>query len=82
MTTLALKKKITNALLQVDDEEFLQGIYTIINNKVGHNDCEYSDALKVELNENSALYKSGKLKSYTVVEVGEKIKRNNNNFEK
>jgi hypothetical protein len=76
MTTLSLKKKITEALNSIDDDEFLKGIYTIMNNKIKDNEFEYSDELIAELDRRSELIETGKAKFYTVEEVRKKILAN------
>ena len=69
MTTTALKKEIVKAIDTIEDESFLQAIYTIINNRNPRYDFELSDEDINILQEREEKYKSGKSKTYTREQV-------------
>lgn len=73
MTSDTLKRKIVSAIDNIDDEEFLKGIYTILNNKIGNTDFEYANELKEELEIRSQYIKEGNAKLMTVNEVKIKL---------
>ena len=75
MTTAALKKEITKAIDTIEDENFLQAIYTIINNRNPHYDFELSNADKQILQEREIAYKSGKAKTYTKEQVRKMVQK-------
>ena len=76
MSTHSLKIKIKNAIATIEDEEFLKAVYSLVNNKNKNSEYHYSDNLKSELEESSVLYKSGKLKTFTLNEVIKKVEKN------
>ena len=76
MTTITLKKKISQAMDGINDDEFLKGIYTIMHNKLKEKDNDYSDEIKTELDRRYELIKSGKAKFYTPEETRKKILKN------
>lgn len=76
MTTTALKKEITKAIDSIEDENFLQAIYTIINNRNPRYDFELSDEVKQILMEQEAEYKSGKAITYTKEQVRKMVLKN------
>lgn len=76
MTISTLKVKINEAIANLEDEEFLKAVYALVNNKKKQNEYVYSTDLKMELEESSALYKAGKLKTFTVDEVIKKVEKN------
>lgn len=69
MTATALKKEIVKAIDTIEDENFLQAIYTIINNRNPTYDFELSDSEKNILRDREIAYKSGKSKVYTKEQV-------------
>ncbi len=73
MTTTALKKEITKAIDTIEDESFLQAIYTIINNRNPRYDFELSDEDIQILKEREVAYKSGKAKTYTREQVDKMV---------
>lgn len=76
MTNTALKTKISKAIANIDDEEFLKAVYSLVNNKSKEIEYIYSDNLKSELEESSAFYKAKKLKTFTLEEVIKKVENN------
>lgn len=75
MTALALKKEITNAIMSIKDEAFLQALHTIVKNKNAAFDFEFNDDEKKLLDQRKSLYKSGKIKTYTPAQVKKKLMR-------
>jgi hypothetical protein len=73
MTTTVLKKEIVKAINDINDESFLQAVYTILNTHNNGYEYELTDEDKNILNERKAHYKSGKAKTYTVAEVRKKV---------
>ena len=69
MTTLALKEKLYKAIDNIDDNSFLNAVYTILNEKAREHDYVLTDEQKTELDEQLHLHKAGKTKSYTLQEV-------------
>jgi hypothetical protein len=70
MTRVVLKKKLTKAINEIDDTEFLQALHTIIAAK--QEDAiiyGLTVAQKRELDKRKANHLSGKTKSYTWAEV-------------
>ena len=76
MTASALKKEINKAISNLDDEQFLQAIYTILNNRLNKEEYVFSKEEKEELDKRKTNYKLGKTKVYTVAEVRKKIEVN------
>lgn len=76
MTTTALKKEIAKAIDTIEDESFLQAIYTIINNRNPRYDFELSDEDINILQEREEKYKSGKSKTYTREQVKKMVFKN------
>ncbi len=76
MTTAALKKEITKVIDTIEDENFLQAIYTIINNRNPRYDFELNDDDKQLLMEQETEYKSGKAITYTKEQVRKMVLKN------
>ena len=76
MTTSVLKKEINKAISNLDDEQFLQAIYTILNDRLNKEEYVFGKEEKDELDTRKANYKLGKTKVYTVAEVRKKIEVN------
>ncbi len=76
MTTSALKKEIIKTIDTIEDENFLQAIYTIINNRNPQYDFELSDDDKQILMEQEAEYKSGEAVTYTKEQVRKILLKN------
>ena len=70
MTTTLIKKKITQAISEIDDSDFLQALHTIVSSKK-EEDAIYqlSSAQKKELDKRRASHKSGESKSHSWTEV-------------
>ena len=67
MTTAHIKKKLTQAINEIDDAAFLSALHTIIDNKIDEERIRVLSAVqKNELEERKARYKTGKHKSYTL----------------
>ncbi|MBI2269068.1 MAG: hypothetical protein HYU69_01790 [Bacteroidetes bacterium] len=69
MTRIALKKQLYKAIDNIEDTSFLKAVYNILNDKIRDRAYEFTDEQKAELDEQFALHKTGKTKSYTVKEV-------------
>jgi Mg2+ and Co2+ transporter CorA len=72
MTKAALKKEITRAVSKIDDEKFLEAIYTIIQNSTVKSYSIPEEELMI-LNDRRAKYLSGKSKTFTPEEVKKKL---------
>jgi putative addiction module component (TIGR02574 family) len=70
MTTTLIKKKLTKAINEIDDSDFLQALHTIVNSKKEEESAyQLSAAQKKELDKRLASHKSGQSKSYSWTEV-------------
>lgn len=70
MTTTLIKKKITQAISEIDDSDFLQALHTIVSSKKEENAIyQLPPAQKRELDKRQANHKSGQSKSYSWAEV-------------
>ncbi len=70
MTTALIKKKLTQAINEIDDAAFLSALHTIVENKMDeYRIRELSAFQKNELEERKANYKTGKSKSYTLTSL-------------
>ena len=72
MTKAALIKEITKAVSKIDDEKFLEAIYTIIQNSTVKS-YSISEEEFMILNDRRAKYLSGKSKTFTPEEVKKKL---------
>lgn len=67
MTTSGIKKKLTKAINEIDDPEFLNALHTIIHNKREEVELfELSAAQKKELDNRKSSHKAGNSKSYNL----------------
>lgn len=67
MTTVLIKKKLTKAINEIEDAEFLKALHTIIHNKREEEEIfELSANQKKELDLRKSLHKSGQSKSYNL----------------
>jgi hypothetical protein len=75
ITELTLKDKIHFAISDIEDEKFLESIYTILNykNKDKEEIEEPSDSFIAELNDRRTKYLSGEDKGLTLDEFKAKI---------
>lgn len=66
MTTTLIKKKLTSAINEIDDNDFLQALHTIVNAKK-EEDAIYqlTPPQKRELDKRQARHRSGDSKSYS-----------------
>ncbi|MBI1782906.1 MAG: addiction module protein [Sphingobacteriales bacterium] len=69
MTTTLLKKKLTEAISKIEDEQFLEALHTIITSRQEEELYELSAAQQKELDRRLASYKAGKTKTYSWEEV-------------
>ncbi|MBI5857148.1 MAG: addiction module protein [Sphingobacteriales bacterium] len=69
MTTTLIKKKLTKAIKEIDDSDFLNALHIIVNSKMEEAAFQLSTAQQKELDRRRALHKTGKSKSYTWPEV-------------
>lgn len=75
MTKTALKKKLHQAIDDINDNELLEAVYTILNTRGYANSYQLSDEDIRVIEERSVLYEAGKLKTYTVKEARKKFMR-------
>lgn len=76
MTTATLKKRINQAIDKIEDEAFLNAIYTIISSNSGLSDYTFTkDDIQI-LEERRKKYLSGKAKTITVAEVRKRAIKN------
>ena len=75
MTTLALKKNLHKFIDEINDEDYLKSIYTILSDKFSDPAFEYSDDLKKLLTERKQKHERGEGKLYTWTEAKRKILR-------
>jgi Putative addiction module component len=70
MTTTLLKKKLTKAINEIEDEQFLKALDTIVSSKQEDEMIyELSAAQKKELDKRKANHLSGKSPSYSWAQV-------------
>ena len=70
MTTILIKKKLTKAINEIDDSEFLVALHTIVNSKKEEEKIyQLSSVQKRELDRRQARHKSGESKSYSWMAV-------------
>ena len=76
MTSLALKKNIHQAIDEIEDEIFLQAVYTIVSSKVEDvKEYELNDEQLHILEERRTKYLSGQGQSYSWDEVKKRLKK-------
>ncbi|HXB39705.1 MAG TPA: hypothetical protein VNZ49_04135 [Bacteroidia bacterium] len=75
MTQTALKKKLHKAIDDIEDNNLLEAVYTILNSRGYASSFKLSDEDIRIIEERSALYEAGKLKTYTIKEARKKIMR-------
>ncbi len=75
ITEPTLKDKIHFAISDIEDEKFLESIYTILNDKNMQNRLvlEPDDKILVELNNRRAKYLSGEEKAFSLEEFKAKF---------
>ncbi len=75
MTNTALKKKLHQAIDDIQDNELLEAVYTILNARGYPSSFELSDEDMRVIEERSALYQAGKLKTETLKEFKKNMKK-------
>ncbi len=65
MTKTLLKQNITKVINEIEDETFLQAVYTIVSNRADNTGFEINDELKKELDLRKENHKEGISKSYS-----------------
>ena len=65
MTTINLKKQITERISEIDDTEFLKAVFTIVTTKADETDWELTTDMKKDLEQRKIKHKEGNSKSYT-----------------
>ena len=65
MSTILIRQNINKAIKEIDDENFLEAVYTIVCNKIEQRTFELSDDLKNELDCRKENHNNGKSASYT-----------------
>lgn len=76
MTASILKKRITKAIEQIEDEHFLQALYTIISSNTPSKPYTFTKEDEYIVEERRAKYLSGKAKTYTTSEVRKRAIKN------
>jgi hypothetical protein len=69
MTTTALKKELIKAIGNIDDNSFLEAVYTIVNEKNLEQRYELSPEQWKEIERRQKVHKAGKSKSYSLEET-------------
>lgn len=64
-----LKKQIYKAINTIEDQSFLQAVYTIVNDKLNESEFKLTEEQKAILDLRRKNHKSGKSKSYTIAET-------------
>ncbi len=77
MTKTLLKQNITKVISEIEDETFLQAVYTIVSNKADNKGFEIDDELKKELDLRKENHKKGISKSYSWQSVKKSALRRN-----
>ena len=72
MSTLLIRQNINKAIKEIDDENFLEAVYTIVSNKIEQSTFELTDDLKKELDTRKENHKNGKSAYYTWQSVKKK----------
>lgn len=66
MTTILIKRKLTKAINEIDDSDFLEALHTIVNSKKEEEKTyQLSPEQKKELDRRQTRHKSGQSKSYS-----------------
>lgn len=76
MTQSALKKKLHKAIDDINDNELLEAVYTILNSRIQAVQHELNDEDLRILEERRASYEAGKAKTYSLKEFKKKMRRN------
>ncbi len=76
MTNSTLKKEIHKVIDNIEDNQVLEAVFTLLNVTRAQNDYELSENDIKIIEERRSNYKKGKTKTYTVSEVKKKILKN------
>jgi hypothetical protein len=76
MTNATLKKEIHKVIDNIDDNQVLEAVFTLLNVRRPQSDYELSENDIKIIEERRSNYKKGKTKTYTVSEVKKKILKN------
>ena len=70
MTTIPIKKRLTKAINEIDDTDFLEALQTIVNSKKEEETIyQLSSGQKKELDKRQSRHRSGESKSHTWASV-------------
>jgi hypothetical protein len=75
MKQAALKKKLHQFIDDINDDTLLEAVYTILNSSWHKPPYEISDEDIRIIEERSALYEAGKLKTETLAEFKKKMRK-------
>lgn len=75
MTSTAIKKELHKAIDNIEDNNLLEAIYTILNSQNKQYPFELSDEDLQIVEERRILYETGKLKTITLSEFKKKVKK-------
>lgn len=73
MSQTALKKEIHKAIDNIDDDQLLEAIYTILNSRAYNSSFELTDEDIRVIEERRSAYKAGKTRMLSPSEVKKKI---------
>jgi hypothetical protein len=73
--TLAVVKEKLHEYIEHADKKKIQAIYTLLESEIAGTDTLYDEGTLNMLNETSEAYHAGKMKSYTVEESMERIRK-------
>lgn len=76
MTNSTLKKEIHKVIDNIEDNQVLEAVFTLLNVTRAQNDYELSENDIKIIEERRSNYKKGKTKTYTVSAVKKKILKN------
>ncbi len=65
MTKSLLKQNITKVISKIEDESFLNAVYTIVSHKIIETEFVLDDGMKKELDKRKSNHKKGISKSYS-----------------
>ncbi|MEO7315907.1 MAG: hypothetical protein ABIW47_12030 [Ginsengibacter sp.] len=64
MTTKEIREKLAH-YLELDDEQKLRAIYTLLKDEIDPIEYDWEDDFKIELSERSKAFNNGSAKTYT-----------------
>ncbi len=74
MTTTAIREKLIDYILHVDDKK-VEAFYTIVENDLQQVNENWSEDFKTEMNRRLEDYKEGKAKMYSWEEIKDSLKK-------